>query len=100
MSRTGNQRHAFTLVELLVIIAISAILISLLLPALQQDRSAAHTAMCLSDERQFGFALNSYLTDWNSYFPLGKEYCECQNEGRPNRYYIDVMSSYLRLTTS
>ena len=69
-----RTRSAFTLVELLVVIAIIAILISLLLPALAQTRSAARTMACLSNERQWNFALPQSFADWNGYYPLAYEY--------------------------
>ena len=98
MLRTRNDREAFTLVELLVVIAIIAILIALLLPALRGARAVAQTAICLSNERQMSFALHQYFTDWEGSFPLGSEYFAFQNEGRPNRYYVDVLSDYLGIT--
>ena len=86
-------RRAFTLVELLVVLSIIAIIIAFLLPALKQSRVAAQSAVCLSNERQSGFALHQYLTDWNGYFPLTSEYYAIPNEGKPNRYYVDILST-------
>ena len=86
--------------ELLVVIASISIVISLLLPALTQARSAAFSAQCLSNERQLNFTLNMYLSDRKGYFPRCSEYLAFRKIGRPNRYYIDMLSEYFQITTS
>lgn len=57
--------RAFTLVELLVVIAIIALLIGLLLPALQSARNSARTMQCLSHQRTIGQALHAYITEYD-----------------------------------
>lgn len=59
-----SKTYCFTLIELLVVIAILAILMAILLPALQSARSRGFSAGCQSNQKQMGASIQSYINDF------------------------------------
>ncbi len=64
-----NEQRGFTLIELLVVIAIIALLMAILMPALQRVRKQAKTVICLSNLKQWGTIFAMYTEDNNGFFP-------------------------------
>ena len=89
-SRHGQcQLKGFTLVELLVVIGIIAVLISILLPALNRARAQAKCIACQSNIRQILLGTQLYVNDFHSVFPDGRNF---SNE---TSAYIPRMDRYL-----
>jgi prepilin-type N-terminal cleavage/methylation domain-containing protein/prepilin-type processing-associated H-X9-DG protein len=80
MRRSISSKAAFTLVELLVVIGIIALLVSILLPALQRARSSATSLACLSNQRQLALLLIQYSTESKGSLPYATE-CTSAAEG-------------------
>ena len=69
--KKSRTRFAFTLVELLVVIGIIALLISVLLPALNKAREQAKKVLCQSNMHQLGVMSQIYSNNFNGYIPPG-----------------------------
>lgn len=75
-SRTKIQNHtfvcqletAFSLIELMVVVAVIAILIGLLIPSVRAVREKAWDTQCRNNLRQYGIMLGKYMADWNGDF--------------------------------
>jgi len=64
-----HRRRGFTLIELLVVIAIIALLMGILMPALQRVKKQARTVYCLSSLKQMGIAMTSYALENDDFIP-------------------------------
>jgi prepilin-type N-terminal cleavage/methylation domain-containing protein len=64
-----RRAAAFTLVELLVVVAIIGLLMAILLPSLDKAKQAAKAVGCLSNIRQIGVGLSSYTTEYSGLYP-------------------------------
>lgn len=86
-----RKNICFTLVELLVVVAVISILAALLLPALKSVKEKANEITCLNNQKQLGLALSMYVNDFD-YFPLNG------NNAWGNTYggisWDDLLSAY------
>lgn len=80
-----SRLQGFTLIELAVVISIIALLIAILLPALRAARLTAQAAVCLSNQRQVGLALQMYAEDYDEHFPLWYDFVA-------NRAWAEVLA--------
>ncbi len=87
------MRRGFTLIELLVVIAIIAILAAILFPVFAKAREKARQASCLSNLKQIGVALMSYLQDYDERLPATYFYAA----GNTGLYWpMDVLQPYIK----
>lgn len=81
-SCSSNSRRGFTLVELLIVVAILGVLFALLLPAVQAAREAGRRAACLSNQKEVGLGVHHHENLFGSY-PPGRIGCDDTGETIP-----------------
>lgn len=94
MHNRHSSKIKFTLIELLIVIAIIAILASMLLPALKAAREMAKRASCANNLKQFGIAFSSYENDYSEWFPRSSEVYNGTSSGTMKQWDM-MMAEYI-----
>ena len=99
MLRPHRGRRAFTLIELLIVIAVIAILAGMLLPALRAVRRQAQVTKCLHNTRQCNYAVQLYLEEYRDWcmpwIPTGGCYCDPPHGNRWHTSIHWLIQEYL-----
>jgi prepilin-type N-terminal cleavage/methylation domain-containing protein len=97
-TRSRQQEIGFTLVELLVVIAVIAILAALLLPVLSKAKAQAQSTACRNCLRQIGAGLTMYLSEAHRYPPLWEQWTPGTNFSTQSTGWADALSPYYPLS--
>lgn len=85
----ARARRAFTLVEILVVLAVVLLLAALLFPIFSRVRENARTLSCANNLRQIHLGMQLYVSDANGYYP-------CPGAAKPNCSWVDSLVFYTR----
>ena len=86
-----RNKCRFTLIELLIVIAIIAILAAMLMPALSAARDVARGAKCIGNLKQISLAFINYAGDYKEFSVPGRT----GNDPFKNYNYLDLLDSYI-----
>ena len=97
----SQRKSAFTLLEVLVVIAIIGLVVAIALPVLAMGRASARNAVCVSNERQIGIASQAYFADHKYFMPwmtrqagaYDSDILVCPAHGQPNTLPPEVTGS-------
>jgi prepilin-type N-terminal cleavage/methylation domain-containing protein/prepilin-type processing-associated H-X9-DG protein len=96
MPRTLRDRRAFTLIELLAVIAIIGLLSAMIFPVIGNAREKAHQTYCINNLRQLGQAVNAYASDFGNHLPLAEPLPSAPvDPGNPKPRIRDLLSRYV-----
>jgi len=91
MQPKTSSRIAFTLLEILVVVAIIAILAAILFPVFSRAREKARQTSCLSNARQIGLATMQYAQDYDGFFPIFYAYNSLPAAGNAGHKGVEVL---------
>ncbi|MDF1739972.1 MAG: type II secretion system protein [Verrucomicrobiales bacterium] len=82
-ARPSRQANGFTIVEILVVVAIVGLLAAILIPSFNRMKRSAQSTLCVGKLREIGIALNTYFLDHGSTFPTLVAARESREEDNP-----------------